>query len=626
MVLPRSSRLDRCLALCRYHRPSQFLRRAVAIFRRKLSPTSPEKYDIGPSTRIQTRKGIGGFGNLLRAKSACWRDFDERPVADLAAGRFAFLSETCELGRPVDWDCRSVSVSHLWRFHLHYHEFLLDALVSRGDPCGADGRVAAAWEIVADWIENNRPSVRGDAWHPFCISKRLPVWMLLWTASPPEPPFRDTVLTSMYAQARFLASHLERDLGGNHLLENLRTLILAGAFFEGPEAERWLEKGIRLFRREAAEQFLPHGEHFERATMYHAIMLDLVLDLRDALGDVRREFADWCGELARRMGVFLRSILHPDGEIPLLGDSAFGEAPPTAAILARLDKAENVSPVDGAACIGDYWTFRSGNDFLLFDRGPVGVDHLPAHAHADLLGFEASLENRRVFIDAGVYNYEDDSLRAYCRGSAAHNVLTVDDVDQCDLWSKFRMGYRGHPTDIKSGRSGGFEWAFAGHNAYRRLGVPSVDRFIACRADGPWFIVDSVCDGSEHVFSSRFHFHPEVEPVLVSEDTVEFEVAGRRFVFQCVGASGVEVEESWYCPRFGVKRPSRAVVCHQRGAAPVRIAWCLFEKQAQATASWSSLDSLKYEDARRVVKIDLPSRDIIEIPSPNNNVKEKPLG
>ena len=377
MVVPRSSRLDRCLALCRYHRPSQFLRRAAAILRRKLSPSCAGKYDVAPSIRIQTRERIGGFRNFLESKSACWRDFDEHPVADLAAGRFAFLSETCELGRPVDWDCRSVSVSHLWRFHLHYHEFLLDVLVSHGDSRGTDDQVATAWEIVTDWIEHNRPSVQGDAWHPFCISKRLPVWMLLWTTSPPDPPLRDRVLSSMYAQARFLASHLERDLGGNHLLENLRTLILAGAFFDGPESDRWLEKGIRLFRREAEEQFLPHGEHFERSPMYHAIMLDLVLDLRDALGDVDKEFADWCGELADRMGSFLHAILHPDGEIPLLGDSAFGEIPPTAAILARLDIAENVPAADGAACIGDCWTFRSGNDFLLFDRGPVGVDHLP---------------------------------------------------------------------------------------------------------------------------------------------------------------------------------------------------------------------------------------------------------
>ena len=123
--------------------------------------------------------------------------------------------------------------------------------------------------------------------------------------------------------------------------------------------------------------------------------------------------------------------------------------------------------------------------------------------------------------------------------------------------------------------------------------MPWIDRFIACRADGPWFIVDSVGDGPEHVFSSRFHFHPDVEPVLVSQDTIEFEVADRSFVLQCVGASDVEVEESWHCPRFGVKQPSRAVVCRERDAAPVRIAWCLFEKKTQATVSWSSLDSLK---------------------------------
>lgn len=42
----------------------------------------------------------------------------------------------------------------------------------------------------------------------------------------------------MAAHANFLADHLERDLGGNHLLENLRGLALTGAFLDGPDSNR----------------------------------------------------------------------------------------------------------------------------------------------------------------------------------------------------------------------------------------------------------------------------------------------------------------------------------------------------------------------------------------------------
>ena len=613
------SRLSRLLALARYHRPSQFALRALSVLRRKLPFDKPPELKQLPAGA--GLRDFPGFRSLLSAKTAHPDALSSDLAADALGGVFTFLNERHELGRPVDWRCESVPVSHLWRFHLHYHEFFLGLLTSSDALCGCENPIADAWEMVADWIANNRPTepgVRTDAWHPFCISKRLPVWMLLWTVSPPEKSRRDAVLASMFAQARFLSSHLETDLGGNHLLEDLRALILAGAFFEGPEAEAWLDRGIGLFRREADEQFLSHGEHFERSPMYHAIMLELLLDLRDALGKLRGEFAEWCAELAGRMGRFLQAIRHPDGEIPLLGDSAFGESLPTPAILARVGDTSDSPPANGAATVGDYWTFRAGDDFLLFDRGPVGADHLPAHAHADLLGFEASFGGRRVFVDAGVYNYEDDSLRAYCRGSAAHNVLTVDDVDQCDIWSKFRMGYRGKPVDVQNGRSGDFEWAFAGHDAYRRLGVPRVDRFIACRADGPWFFVDSVPSGSEHAFVSRLHFHPDVKPVPLSEQAVEFELAGRSYVLQCAGTPSIEIEESWYCPRFGEKQPAHAVIARRNGIPPISMAWCLSTKETQAAVSWSSLDSILYKDSRHAFKIDLPSRNIVDVTSPEN--------
>ena len=106
---------------------------------------------------------------------------------------------------------------------------------------------------------------------------------------------------------------------------------------------------------------------------------------------------------------------------------------------------------------------------------------MPAHAHADLLTFEASFGGRRLFVDSGVFNYEDDAMRRYCRSSAAHNVLQIDGHDQCDMWSRFRMGYRGWPTGLECGQTHGFHWARAAHNAYRRLGVPKLGRWLACR-------------------------------------------------------------------------------------------------------------------------------------------------
>src|SRR2546429_6431909 len=44
-------------------------------------------------------------------------------------------------------------------------------------------------------------------------------------------------------------------------------------------SEAWRVKGLALVRRELEEQILPDGGHFERSPMYHAIVLEDVLDL-----------------------------------------------------------------------------------------------------------------------------------------------------------------------------------------------------------------------------------------------------------------------------------------------------------------------------------------------------------
>jgi uncharacterized heparinase superfamily protein len=152
---------------------------------------------------------------------------------------------------------------------------------------------------------------------------------------------------------------------------------------------------------------------------------------------------------------------------------------------ARWSSTTRSAAAAAARRVGDYWTWRHERDYLLFDAGPVGPDHLPAHAHADLLNIEISIDGRRFVVDSGVFDYEDGPMRRYCRSTAAHNALEIDGASQCDMWSRFRMGHRGWPTSLFTGSEGGFDWTSAAHNAYRRLGAPTVGRWIACRPGGP---------------------------------------------------------------------------------------------------------------------------------------------
>jgi len=591
-------RAARVWYILRYHRPSQLVRRLKSIVRRRwLKVAGSRRY-----ARAETEIRLRDDRSLLAWASG--RSTGRGPECEANArecfeGRFRFLNIERRLSDPIDWRLNDwPEAPHLWRFHLHYHDFLRDLTAERR----RTGRLELtdrAWDIAVQWIDANSicdPHGLLDAWHPYCISRRLPVWIELWLIAPPTRD-RDRVLDSMHRQARFLADHLEFDLGGNHLLENLRALILAGMFFEGNDGDRWLRRGVSLLTDQLDEQILAHGEHFERSPMYHAQMLDAVLDIAEATAELLPVTARRCDETAGHMARFLGDILHPDGDIPLLGDSGFDPATRPARLIDRAAKTHSgtprtasglapasdsaadwpeVGPVDPQSRrVGDYWIYRCTDDFLLLDAGPVCPDHLPAHGHADLLQLEASWHGRRLFVDSGVFNYQDDSMRRYCRSTAAHNALQVDGLDQCDLWSRFRMGYRGWPSGLIHGQTQGFHWARAAHNAYRRLGVPRVERWLACRPEGPWLCIDRACGRGEHELTSWLHLHPDVRATQHDEARVDLELHGTRLKLRYLSPGQVSVVNGWYCPEFGRRIETQVLRWSARIRLPSCCGWTL---------------------------------------------------
>ncbi len=298
------------------------------------------------------------------------------------------------------------------------------------------------------------------------------------------------------------------------------------------------------------------------------------------------------------MELLLRSILHPDGQIPLLGDSAFDGVPDTVfwwgqgtvasvgdqrfveavTIVTIGHSRHRVTTSDCPEEMVNYAARMMSGDFLLFDTGPVGADELPAHAHCDLLGLEASIGGKRFLVDSGVFDYEDSEMRMYCRSTFAHNVLQIDGVDQCDVWSRFRMGYRGWPTSASHGvTDDGFHWCRATHNAYRRIGVSEVGRLVACREDGLWVIADWTSRArGRHRLTSRLHLHPDVVIEHVDEAGAKVSIGDRQLLITGSGPGRLVVDKGWYCPRFGERHENKILAWQTDDIPlPAAIAWLI---------------------------------------------------
>ncbi len=574
------SKLSRAANIGRYYRTSQLLQRAVRmavpsfILRRlRASVTRPLPADEISCVRTSAPDKMRSLAATRAVRiTTNLPDFCE----EMSQGKFTLLQESCELGTPIDWLGHTVShPSHLWRFQLHYQEYLLDLAIGCSGKAGKAGKDGdpwpEIWKLVADWIHQNplEPGqLTGDAWHPYCLSRRLPVWAQLFSLSEPPEDLREIFLRSFANQAEVLSKTLEFDLGGNHLLENLRALALAGAFLEGARSERWLDLATHHLRKQLQTQVLPHGEHYERTPMYHCLVLGNLLQVAHATSEVRGDLSDLCCETAATMYGFLESILHPDGEIPLFGDSCWGEAHSVEelAALASLQGLRSKEAQAGppAIVIGPYWVCRQDNEALIFDTGPVGADSLPAHAHCDLLGFEASIAGQRWFVDSGLFDYNESLMRDYCRSSAAHNVVTVGHQNCCDVWSRFRMGRRGRPTRFEHGQQGDFSWCQASHDGYRHLGVPEISRLMVLHPSGVWTCLDYAKKTKGTPLIGRLHLAPEIE--VQQRGSLQGEPQQIRLSKEgtqrwLTATSGVELglAEGWYCDRFGQKKRTQVI-------------------------------------------------------------------
>ena len=507
-------RLSRTASLLRYHHPSQFAWRLLRVTQRQVRQRVPPNFVFrGGANQCRWRDGaIVSVQQIARRRLGLWPARASH-AETIREGKFCFLDETRELGTSLDapetlldWN---PDAPRLWRFHLQCQENLLEVSECHGPDI--------AYALVESWLDEPRhahPMGDPDAWHPFCISRRLPVWLSLAASHQPPPRVFNRFWQAIADQTAWLSRNCEWDLGGNHLIENLTSLILADQFlqFDQPHSIGWAKQYLV---NELQKQILPSGEHFERAPTYHALMLVSVLQCHDALHFNNDPIASSLRKTIRRMAAFAKSICNPEGRLPLLGDSVLDETPRMDRLLEWADQATAVdkSILDELVTSDhappkevDYWIAEGGQrNWLLLDRGPLACDHLPAHGHSDLLQLVASIGGKEAIVDTGNYQYEAGKQRTRCRSTTAHNVMQVDALEHCDHWSSFRMGRRGHITWKDSGQASTMRWAAAGHDGF---GFP-VGRIVIAE-QARWTIIDWFeATKEDHVAISRLHWHPQ---------------------------------------------------------------------------------------------------------------------
>ncbi|HEX7118532.1 MAG TPA: alginate lyase family protein [Longimicrobiales bacterium] len=521
--------------------------------------------------RVAARCGFdGAVAPALAAAVQSWGAGDVearlRRADDVVSGTFRFLNHEERLPS-IAWDRRPVS--HLWSYNLHYFDYALDLAWAWRHT--GDARYAARFvELAESWIRGC-PAGRGDGWEPYPVSLRTVNWVyavLLFGEGLGARP-REAILRSAAEQLAFLARRLEYHILANHLLKNVKALVVGGAVFTGREAARWRAKGRRLLRRELFEQVLPDGAHYERAPMYHAIALGDLLEVVSLLDAAGEPVADAARERVRRMADAFGVLSRPDGTLHRFNDSANAGAPDRRWLdaLARGAVGQGIPAPAGVVALPDAgfhgFVDPANGARLIVDGGAPGPAYQPGHSHCGALSFELDLGGRPVVVDSGVHGYDGDPFREYARSTRAHNTVMIADREQSEVWGTFRVARRAAVRVVTAEPAGG---------GYRFAGActPYHDRSIVHRrviegSGDAWSVTDVVAGGAGAVIRSFLHLHPDFRverdgPALVAcagDVCVRIEPFGIEALELRRGSR--EPVQGWYFEEFGSAVPAPAV-------------------------------------------------------------------
>lgn len=472
-------------------RPEQFVHRARLRTLRAVLAAKPEFFEQRWSTPTPASYGWPTSFRPLDAVS-----LPSAMTPDIIAqGSLAFVGEVHDVYGHGGW--RPEDRSQLFRYNMHYFEWAW-TLAAAGDQADAFGHLWRSWRAgtrFGAW----------DEWSPYVVSLRA--WSLCGVFDTlvrggPNRLNEAELVESLGLHARFLRANIEFDVGGNHLIKNLKALIGLGVFLGDRQQT---DQALATLESQLGRQVLADGGHFERSPSYHAQVLGDLIDIASLLDAAGRPSAP-LSQVVARMKQWLADLVLPDGDIALLGDSA----PIGTQRLAALD----LPPASASRLVvlaeSGYVVARpTPGTMLIADVGAPCPPELPAHGQAGCLGFVLSVGGQRVVVDTGTSTYVGNR-RAFERSTAAHSTVEIDGANQSEVWGSFRVGRRARPTLHDAADRGDRIVIDASHDGYRFLdGAPTHRRVWALSSDA-LTVSDTINGTGHHTCIARVVFAPTV--------------------------------------------------------------------------------------------------------------------
>jgi hypothetical protein len=499
----------------------------------------------------------------------------------ICVGRFTHAGVTLDLGVEPDWASRALPPDAEWRIEWSKFYYGLDLAHAYRET--GDERYPRAWvQLVRSWIE--QVPVGFDS--SDVTARRVQNWIYAWDsfASASHPfalpqGFDDELLASIAAQLAHLRENLTPER--NHRTLELYALFIAALALPQLDTNgALLDFSIAELHRNLLTDIRPDGVHREHSTHYHMLVLRSFLGARENARRFGLSFPEGFDEHLERACDFAMHCHRPDGTIPALSDSDTGSYTDILALAADIferpdylyvatsgargvqPKHRNVEFPDGGYFIQrSRWnaTDESFSDarFLIFDAGALGDG---GHGHYDLLSIEIAARGRPLVVDPGRYTYSEhgENWRRWFKGTAAHNTVCIDGLDQTPYRCGKPKGKTAQGRLLERLCAPDFDalCGVADSPAYEVRHTRRVF-FIACEY---WLIVDQLSGERPHRYDLRFHLAQEAWQQTRVESNGTNDVVrapGVALVFDA--ARSPQLEAGWIAPVYGVKVPAPVV-------------------------------------------------------------------
>ena len=519
-------------------------------------------------------------------------------------------------------------IKYLWEPNRHHHIVTL----AQAYAVGGDARhvevlrrhleswfASCPWRMGPNWSSALEAAIRLINWSA--------AWQLLGGARSPllahagGVEFRTRWLQSVFQHAEFVRRNVSLySSANNHLLGEAAGLFIAGITWPHWQlAREWLTEGRAILEREALLQNAPDGVNREQASAYQRFVLELLL-LSLLAGRANGQGLPAAVEArVEAMMEYLASIMDAGGNVPAFGDSddaqvlrlsqEAGHCPYRSLLAAgsivfrrgdfkakaralddktrwmlgrgadaayqALTTAGAWLPVRRAFPEGGYYIlgcdFESDSEIrLTADAGALGYLSIAAHGHADALAFTLSVGGREFLIDPGTYAYHTEpAWRAYFRGTAAHNTVRVDGLNQSQSGGNF-MWLGKASAGCNLWRTSSERDVFEGWQAgYLRLADPVMHRrrIALDKRVRRVLIEDSLQMAGAHDIELNFHcsercrVEPAPEGYLLLQDgrALSLRLPRAERASSRVHFGSLAPISGWVSRRFDVRRPAPTI-------------------------------------------------------------------